>query len=113
VIAAFFMAVNMFLFAAAPNLPIMLIASVFTGISVIGMNISLLNGMLEATPAQNRIIAIAVYNTFANISLFLSPFAANLLLELTGIINSLMIIGAARALAAGILLAFYIRTRRH
>ncbi|MCL2699246.1 MAG: MFS transporter [Defluviitaleaceae bacterium] len=112
IIAAFFMAVNMFLFAAAPSLPVLLIVSVFTGISTIGLNITLLNGMLEATPSENRIIAIAVYNTFANISLFLSPFFANAILELTGITNALMLIGVARALAGGLLLVVYLRAKK-
>jgi len=112
VIAAFFMSTNMFFFAASPNLPTMLAVSITVGIAVVGINISLLNGLLEATPVNNRIIAIAIYNTFVNISLFLSPFFANFLLEITGIVNSLLLVGTGRALAGALLLVFYLRARK-
>lgn len=108
VLAAFLMSLNMFFFALAPNLPIMFIVAIYSGAAVVGMNISLLNGMLEATPTKNRIIAIAFYNTFANISLFLSPFFSNMLLQLVGIVNSLMLVGVGRTLAGALLLAVYL-----
>jgi len=108
IIAAFFMSLNMFLFAASPNLPVMFVVSIFSGVAVIGMNISLLNGMLEATPEKNRIIAIAIYNTFVNLSLFVSPFAANALLELTGIVNAIVLVGVGRVLAGVLLLVVYL-----
>jgi len=107
------MSLNMFFFAASPNLAVLFIVQVFSGVAVIGMNITLLNGMLEATPANNRIIAIAIYNTFVNLSLFLSPFFANALLELTGIVNSLVLVGVGRVLAGILLLAVYLWGKKH
>lgn len=101
--AAFAMAVNMFAIGLSPNLPVMLIASIYNGFAVIGINCTLLNGLLGATPNDNRIIAIAVYNTFVNLSLFISPFVANALLESTGIVNAMMIVGVGRVAAAVIL----------
>ena len=112
VLAAFLMTLNMFFFASAPNLPVMLIVAIYSGAAVVGMNISLLNGMLEAAPSNNRIIAIAIYNTFVNISLFLSPLLANMLLELAGIVNAIMLIGLGRALAGALLLSVYLTGKR-
>ena len=93
------LSVNMFLFPITPNVQFMALLSLFTGISTIGINAALLNGVLEATPDENRMVYLAFYNTVVNISLFVAPFFAHTLLGWVGNINAMFIVGFMRIAA--------------
>jgi predicted MFS family arabinose efflux permease len=101
VLAAALLAGNMFIFPLVPNMQIMALVHIVTGFSVIGINTALLNGVLEATPDENRMLYLAVYNTAQNLSLFAAPFFAHFLFTLVGIHHAMFIIGGMRIAAAG------------
>lgn len=99
IVAAALLAANMFIFPLVPNVQIMTVVSSIAGFSAIGINTALLNGVLEATPDENRLMYLAFYNTAMNISLFLAPFFAVMLLTLVGNSNAMFIVGGMRAAA--------------
>ena len=105
VVSAIFVAGNMFVFPFVPNVQVMAIASMLGGFSAIGINTSLLNGVLEATPDENRMIYLAVYNTAMNVSLFIAPFFAHFTLSRIGLVNAMMIVGVMRIFGAILLWA--------
>jgi len=107
VVAAFLLAVNMFFFPITPNVQLMAILSFFTGFSSVGINAAILNGVLEATPDENRMIYLAFYNTATNISLFIAPFFAHTLFAWIGNRNAMFIVGFMRFGATIILWLVY------
>jgi len=113
IISTSFLAVNIFLFPLTPNVQIMALLSFFTGFSTIGINAALLNGVLEATPDDNRMLYLAFYNTAANVSLFLAPFFAHTLFGWIGSRNAMFIVGFMRIGATALIwLVVRVRNRR-
>ncbi len=100
------LAVNLFFYPLIPNVYVMTLGSMLGGFCVAGINMSLLNGLLFASPDDNRLVYISVYNTFSNVSLFLSPLAAYFLLRLLGINLTLFIASGLRFLCSMI---FYVQ----
>lgn len=96
VVAAALLAANMFVFPFIPNVQIMALLGVFTGFSTVGITTALLNGVLEATPDENRMTYLAFFNTVINISLFIAPFFAHFLLSQLGMRNAMLVVGAMR-----------------
>ncbi|MCL2199238.1 MAG: MFS transporter [Defluviitaleaceae bacterium] len=92
---------NMFIFPIVPNMMVMAAIHVITGFSAVGINTALLNGVLEATPNENRLMYLAFFNTVQNISLFITPFFAFWLFTVTGLTVALFIIGGLRFIAMG------------
>ena len=84
--------------------------SAYSGFSAIGINAAFLNGALEATPDENRMIYLAFYNTCMNVSLFISPFFAYFLQARFGNSNALFVVGGMRLVATGVLYAAGRRT---
>jgi len=99
VVSAALLAGNMFTFPLIANVYVMAFVMMFFGFSAVGINTALLNGALEATPDENRMMYLAFYNTMMNISLFVAPFFAVLLLTWFGNMNALLIIGGLRIVA--------------
>ena len=98
-LAIFTSALTTLLFPFTTSLWIMFFITAFSGFATFGSNTTLLNGLLQNTKDENRLIYIGTYNTFVNMSLFLSPLAASLLLTTYGIQHSLLIIFAFRSCA--------------
>ena len=96
IVAASLLAANLFVFPIIPNLPLMALIHIFSGFSAIGINTVLLNGVLEATPDENRMTYLAFFNTLMNISLFLAPFFAYLLLSRMGVQVAMFVVGGMR-----------------
>ena len=99
IVSAGLLASNMFVFPFVPNVQVMAAVTVLTGFSAIGINTALLNGVLEATPDENRMMYLAFYNTVMNISLFIAPFFAMALLAWFGNTNALLAVGVLRVIA--------------
>lgn len=104
ILAGYALALNMILIGLTPNLPLMIIASCYSGFASIGLNITLLNGLLQATPDEDRMVYIGVYNTFVNISLGVSPLLSLILVNKIGVVFTIFIIGFARAISSTLLL---------
>ena len=96
VVAASLLAANLFVFPLVPSLPIMAVVHIFSGFSAIGINTVLLNGVLEATPDENRMTYLAFFNTLMNISLFIAPFFAYFLLRYMGVQAAMFSVGGMR-----------------
>jgi Na+/melibiose symporter-like transporter len=103
VISGLLLAANTTLAPFVPNVQMMAVLSIFTGFSAIGINTALLNGVLEATPDENRMIYLAFYNTMVNVSLFVAPFFAHLLFSLWGNAAALFIVSGLRVVSTGII----------
>lgn len=99
------MAFNPILFALSPNLYWISALNFIAGFFTAGNVTVLLNGLLESTPVENRVIYIGTYNTLINVSLTVSPIVAHFVLQLTGIYWSLIIVAGVRMLGS---LVFYI-----
>jgi predicted MFS family arabinose efflux permease len=95
------LATNMFIFPLVNRLEIIAAVHIITGFCAVGINTSLLNGVLEATPDENRLMYLAVYNTALNLSLFVSPFFSFMLFETIGIHLAMVTIGTLRLTATG------------
>jgi len=89
-------AVNSFLFALAPNVQVLVLTNAFSGLSVLGIQMSMLNGALESTPDENRMTYLATFNTVMNLSLFAAPFLAHFLLSRLGVVHALFVVGSMR-----------------
>lgn len=99
VLAAALIAANLFMFPLAPNLHVVAALHIISGFSVLGINTVLLNGVLEATPDENRMTYLAFFNTAMSLSLFVAPFFAHFLLTMFGVIAAMFIVGGLRAAA--------------
>ena len=96
VVSAGVLALNAIMVPFVPNVQIMAIVSLIGGFSAIGINTAMLNGVLEATPDENRMMYLAYYNTAINISLFVAPIFAAFLLLQTNITIALVTVGILR-----------------
>lgn len=113
VVSAAFLAFNMFVFPLVSTVQMMAVVSLLGGFSAIGINTALLNGVLEATPDENRLMYLAFFNTAMNISLFLSPLFAHTLLTWVGNRDAMFIVGVLRMIATVIIWVSYkLRTRQ-
>ncbi|MCL2287427.1 MAG: MFS transporter [Firmicutes bacterium] len=96
IVSAIFITVNMFIFPLIPNVQVMAVFSAFTGFSAIGINMALLNGLLEAAPDENRMTYLAFFNTITNISLFAAPIFAIFLLNRLGLTAAMVTVAFLR-----------------
>ena len=96
VVSAGVLSLNAIMVPFVPNVQIMAIVSLIGGFSAIGINTAMLNGVLEATPDENRMMYLAYYNTAINISLFVAPIFAAFLLMATNITVALVTVGIMR-----------------
>ena len=99
VVAAGLISLNALVLPFVPNVQMMALMSLFGGFFAIGINTAMLNGVLEATPDGNRMMYLAFYNTALNVSLFLAPIFAAVLLARTNIAAALVSIGFMRLCA--------------
>lgn len=108
-ICSFGMALTPLMYAWSPNLYILIPTALVAGFFTSGTLSVTLGALLEATPDENRVMYIAVYNVLINLSLATAPLIGHYFFELKGIVFALYITGAFRF--AGSLLFFY-RDRR-
>lgn len=101
-LSAVLIAGNLLLFPLTPNVYFMVMLSFYSGFALFGINTCILNGLLEVTPDENRLVYISVYNTCANLSLFISPLVAHVLLSQYGIKPALFIITGGRFLSSAV-----------
>ncbi|MCL2378566.1 MAG: MFS transporter [Defluviitaleaceae bacterium] len=99
IISASLLSANLIFLPLITNVQLMALFSIFTGFSTIGITAAILNGVLEASPDENRMMYVAFFNMATNISLFLAPFFANALLSFVGDTYTMLIVGAMRGAA--------------
>ncbi|MCL2203300.1 MAG: MFS transporter [Defluviitaleaceae bacterium] len=111
IIAGLLLAANAALIPFIPNVQMMAVLSLFMGFSAIGINTAILNGVLEATPEENRMVYLAFYNTVVNVSLFVAPFFAHTLYRMWGNMMALLIVCALRVVSTGVI--WLVNYKRH
>jgi MFS family permease len=79
-------------------IPVALLWGFFAG----GMDVSLFEGLVDAIPADQRVLYSAVNTTFANLTLLIGPLLGTALVEVIGIRATFGVAGAA-CLAGSIL----------
>ena len=112
VIAAALLTANTLITPFIPNVQLMTLFSIFTGFSAVGINTALLNGVLEATPGENRMMYLAFYNTIFNISLFIAPLFAHQLGRIWGNNTALFVVSILRGAGALYIWWAYRRSKR-
>ncbi len=111
-VSACLMGVSILLYVVSRSVYPMLFVCVFSGFAQMGLNVSLLNGLLQNTPSDNKIVYIGVYNTFINMSLFVAPLVSFFVLSAVGIYITLAIYGTLRICGGGILYLEHLREKR-
>jgi len=96
VISGVLLSANLVFLPLITNVQLMAVFSIFTGFSTIGITAAILNGVLEASPDENRMMYIAFFNMATSISLFLAPFFANALLSWVGDTLTMITVGIMR-----------------
>jgi MFS family permease len=110
IISGLLLAANTAIAPFIPNVQLMAVLSLFTGFSAIGINTALLNGVLGATPDENRMIYLAFYNTCVNVSLFVAPFFAHTLFVLWG--NTIALFVASGLRVASVAVIWWVHGRK-
>ncbi len=105
------MASNMLCMVLSPTVQVMTVLNLASGIASIGFNTTILNGMLLATPNENRIVYLGAFNTLVNISLFLSPLLSSTMLAVMNVHQAIWLTFAAR-MAVAVLIYFTISRRK-
>jgi MFS family permease len=103
IISGLLLAANTAMAPFIPNVQMMAVLSLFTGFSAIGINTALLNGVLEATPDENRMMYLAFYNTAVNVSLFVAPFFAHRLYSWWGNATALFVVSGLRVASTAVI----------
>ena len=113
VLACYLMGINTLLVATSPNLYFLIIQSAVNGFGVIGLNVTLLNGLIMSTPDKNRLLYIGVYNTLVNLSLGISPIVIQIFMDATSVQSALFLVAFLRLVISSILLyVFVLRFRK-
>jgi len=113
IIAAALLSANLIFLPLITNVQLMALFSIFTGFSTIGITAAILNGVLEASPDENRMMYVAFFNMATNISLFLAPFFANALLSWIGGTYTMLTVGIMRGGAAVLIWLVHKHRTRH
>jgi len=111
VISAILLSANLIFLPLITNVQLMALFSIFTGFSTIGITAAVLNGVLEASPDENRMMYVAFYNMATSISLFLAPFFANALFSWIGGTYTMITVGVLRGCAAVLIWAVHRRNK--
>ncbi len=108
-IGAVGLAISPILTVLSPNLPVLLLANIASGLTFGAFQLALFDNMLEVVPQENRTLNIAIYTTFINISGFVSPMMGVAIYKATSIYVAMILAGILRFIGSGL---FYIRYRR-
>ena len=112
IVSVFGVALNSIAYMLALNLWSVIFINILGGFVSSGIGITLLNGLLEATPDKNRVIYIAAYNTLVNLSLSVSPFISLWLLTKVSYTLTFLVIGVVRVAVGSAILVNYLRAGR-
>ncbi len=104
IVAAFIMSLNALFIVLTPNVYVMTLTSAFGGFATIGVNVTLLNGLLRVTPDHDRRMCLGTYNTCVNIAICLACVTAFLLINNFNVVIGLYVVFAMRLLSCGIAL---------
>ncbi len=104
IIGALGLALNPFFFTSLLSFYAIILVNVLAGFSGAGFTYTLFCSLLETLPEDKKTIYISMFNTFINISGFISPFIGIWLYKLTGIYTAFFIIAVLRMMAS----SFYI-----
>ena len=101
------MSANPIFIAISPNLYWVSALNFISGFITAGNVTVLLDALLESTPQDNRVIYVGTYNTLTNLTLAVSPIVAHGVLQMTGILCALIIVGIIRLAGSAVLYLNY------
>jgi MFS family permease len=102
-------AISPILTVLSPNLPVLLLANIASGLTFGAFQLALFDNLLEVLPQENRTLNIAIYTTFISISGFISPMIGVAIYKATSIYTAMILAGILRFIGTGL---FYIRYRK-
>jgi len=102
-ISTFMMGISVLLFMTAQSAQMLAAISLYAGFCMMGTTTTIFNGLLSATPDEDRMTYIGVYSTLINIAQFAGPFVALMFLNMFGLMWALAIIGILRMVASGLI----------
>jgi len=76
--------------------------NIFSGIAIACFTLSLFTSLIETLPGTKKTLYTSVFNTFINISGFISPLIGVWIYSLINIYSSMFLIGVLRFIAAGL-----------
>jgi MFS family permease len=94
------LALNPFFYTSNISLHWIVIINTIVGAACAGLLLGLFCNLLEILPENNKTIYISIYNTFINISGFISPLIGVWINRHAGIYHSMLLIGILRTLGA-------------
>ena len=97
------MGISVLLFMTAQNVAMLSMISLFSGFSVMGTTTTIFNGLLGATPDEDRMTYIGVYSSLIHLAQFTGPFIGLLFLNLFGLLWAMAIFGMLRMAASGLI----------
>jgi predicted MFS family arabinose efflux permease len=97
------MGVSVLLFMTAQNVVMLAVISLFSGFSVMGPTTTIFNGLLSATPDEDRMAYIGIYTSLINIAQFAGPLMGLVLLNSFGLMWAMAIGGLMRIAAGGLI----------
>ncbi|MCL2874587.1 MAG: MFS transporter [Defluviitaleaceae bacterium] len=102
-VATFLMGVSVLTFMTAQSAEMLAAISLFAGFCMMGTTTTIFNGLLSATPDEDRMTYIGVYNSLINVAQFTGPFVSLLLFNMVGLMWALAIIAVLRMAAGGLI----------
>lgn len=104
IIGALGLALNPLFFTSLLSFYAIILVNVLAGFSGAGFTYTLFCSLLETLPENKKTIYISLFNTFINVSGFISPFIGVWLYKMSGIFTAMFIISILRFMAS----SFYI-----
>ena len=109
VLATFCIGITYSMYVLIHSLYTMPLLMFVTGFSLVGVLTTTLNGLIEASPDDNKLMYLATYNTMYNICLFVSPMIGYFLQRNIGLHLAMSIIGLSRFVSCFFIYIFYIK----
>ncbi|HEX2926989.1 MAG TPA: MFS transporter, partial [Ruminiclostridium sp.] len=102
IIGAVGLASNPFFYMTIMPFSVIIIINVIVGAACAAFTLMLFCNLMEILPESKKTIYIAMYNTFVNISGFISPLIGVWVSSHTGIFHAMFVIGILRTIGAGL-----------
>ncbi len=90
------------------SFPVLVMANIFTGVALAGLNLTLFLNLLDTLPKDNKTIHISLFNTLTNITGFVAPMVGLWIYRQTNIFLAMGISTTARLIAS---MGYFLRWR--
>ncbi len=105
-LSSFIIALVPFVYFISKNIYTIIVANILQGIGIAGINVCILNEVLESSDHDKKIFYIGIHSILVNTMLFITPIVSNVIVETVGIYTAFIIIGCLKLIAS---LIFFLR----